>query len=128
MKDIPENDEQNREPSRSRRTFFNWVGQIVAGASLVSIGLSLGNPANALATSLPSKSAPNAPDCIPCPGRCVFTSCNNDGCDPPSYNYRIKYTVYSNACVPPGQQCPYTNYSYCGSSCCARVPSNCGCP
>jgi hypothetical protein len=124
MTDSPEDLEPKEEPSPSRRRFLSWFSQVIVGASLVGIGLSLGNSRNALAASQTS----NVPDCIPCTAHCEFHYCINNNCDPYPYAYSISYTVYQNACVEPGQQCPYTNWNYCGRSCCDGVPGNCGCP
>lgn len=121
---------QEREPSNSRRRFFVWVGQVAAGTSLASIGLSLTNPRSVTAAAA-NGSAPSItyqPDCIPCTAHCVFGYCSNDNCSPPLNPYSIRYTVYQQACIQPGQSCPYTVHQYCGSSCCAGVPGNCGCP
>lgn len=124
MADSPKDVGPRDERSPSRRSFLSWVSQVIVGASLVSIGLSLGNSRYALAAS----KASDMPDCIPCTAHCEFHYCINNNCNPPSQNYSISYTVYQNACVPPGQQCPSTTHNYCGASCCAGVPGNCGCP
>lgn len=56
--------EQQAERTPSRRRFFKWTGQVVAGASLAGLGLSFANSANALAAS----NAPDMPNCTPvCP-------------------------------------------------------------
>lgn len=44
MLNRPEDTSQIYEVTGSRRTFFTWIGQVAAGASLVGIGLGLVNP------------------------------------------------------------------------------------
>lgn len=103
---------EQEQPS-SRRSFFTWVGQVAAGASLAAIGLGLANPESVLAASKPSiKHGPNTPNCIPCPTGCQVTRCiqNGGGCP----EYQVTYVVYHGGCAP----CNPSQHTVCNGTCC----------
>lgn len=111
MAKIPENLGKELEQSRSRRGFFNWIGQVVAGASLAGIGLGLAKPLTALA----------APDCTPCTGCNIISSYVDHACCPnTNYQWYTKYQALT-GCIYPGQHC-YVNPAVYG---CATYQNSC---
>lgn len=103
------------ESKLSRRGVFKWAREVVAGVSLVGIGLGLENPLNALAASKSSHPTGKHvhPDCYPCPspGYSDYTCLSHTGCQRGG-NYLV---VYEGGCVNPPNLCP-AHYYYQG--CC----------
>lgn len=101
----------NAESKLSRRGVFKWAGEVVAGVSLVGIGLGLENPLNALAASKSSHPAGKHvhPDCYPCPcNGCADTTClPYNGCKSKQGFYDV---VYEGGCVNPPNLCPAHYY------------------
>jgi hypothetical protein len=101
----------------TRRKLITWAGQIAAGASLAAIGLGIGKPLTALASSA-------EPKCTPCPskGTCAeVTYCSGN----PPCNEHLRYnktvTYYLGGCITHGQ-CPTNTCSGCAGGC------DCTCP
>ncbi len=100
----------------SRRRFFTWAGQVVAGLSLAGFGLNLTKPLEAFASSKQKVSKhshiseiPNCNEC-PCNGCSDYVCwCNASQCG--SGKAKIK-VVYEGGCVNPGTPCP-ANYYVC---------------
>ncbi len=98
---------QDKHP-RSRRKFFIWIGQVVAGASLAAIGLGLADPQKVLAD----------PDCTPCEG-CVVVSCLPNGyckAHNPEYPNLITYKL-KQGCVQTGCYNSQADYYECSNNC-----------
>lgn len=109
MADLSEQVKQGPEQLHSRRRFFNWVGQVVAGVSLAGIGIGLTSPAYAKSVE---------PECTQFCNYCKVTSCQlNANCVHQGHgSYFITYN-YQSGCQP---NC--TNQT--GSGCWI----NCNCP
>ncbi len=100
-----ENSNQRFEEAQSRRCFVKWIGQIVAGASLATIGLGIANPLDALAANK-KKAIPNCYQCPPDGYQDTVcyksTSCfNKGGC-------ARELVTYHGGCVISPSQCPVT--------------------
>jgi hypothetical protein len=116
--------------SRSRRSFFSWIGKIVGGASIAGIGLRIADSPAAfaadsqatspaqiaiLAQSLKFKrSKSTEPGCIDC-SDCVLLQCTYDTTDCPTfpYNYLLEWEV-DTGCAP---HCNTTYNFACATHC-----------
>lgn len=116
MTNIPQKTGQDHQQFSSRRGFFQWVGQVAAGASLAGIGLGLTNPLNAFAANK-SDAGKHHPNCISCDS-CKITNCvRSSGClEGTGMPFRVSYIQYY-GCVTHGT-CPSYNAVVCADSCC----------
>ena len=102
------NDAEQHDHS-SRRGFFKWIGQAVAGASLAGMGISALNPLNVQAANA-------QPNCTQCDGCSVISCAVNGSCRTQGYLYLVTYYAYY-GCVNPGDKCPYSKMALCANSC-----------